>query len=95
MQGVCHSPNTLPTIIMVCSQFARIITRWPQMTQRTSHICHPHVHWTVLWVEHLHFVSRSDGDCYLTPSENFYSHIMVSTIYLSMRWCWCLLCTRL
>ena len=34
------------------------------------------------------------SDCCLTPSEQFFSHIMARRKYISMRWKWCLLCTR-
>jgi len=30
----------------------------------------------------------------LTSREHYFSHIMTRSSYISMRWCWCLLCTR-
>jgi len=27
------------------------------------------------------------------PNEQFFSHIMARTIYILMKWWWCLLCT--
>jgi len=32
-------------------------------------------------------------DCCLTPSDQFFSYIMVRTSCILMRWWWCLFCT--
>jgi hypothetical protein len=34
------------------------------------------------------------SDCCLSLSEQFFSYILAGTSYISMRWWWCLLCTR-
>jgi len=34
------------------------------------------------------------SNCYLTPSDQFFSYIMVRASYISIRWLWCPLCTR-
>jgi len=34
------------------------------------------------------------SDCCLTPNEQFVSNIIARKHYISMRWWWCLLCTR-
>jgi hypothetical protein len=44
------------------------------------------------WVSE--WVSEWVSNCYLTPSEQFFSHIMVRASYISIRWLWCPLCTR-
>jgi len=35
-----------------------------------------------------------EGNCCLTPSEQFFSHIMARTSYISMRWWWSMPSTR-
>ena len=35
-----------------------------------------------------------DECCCLMPSEQVFSHIMAITSYITMRWWWCLLCTK-